>query len=129
MPAYRKRDSLKPLKDQVGFTLIEVMTALVILSITVTALSSAVSQSTNNISQLKQKQFANWVAHNQMSLYMLGELESVQGSSRFADINYRWKLQVSNTQTANFNKIELTVTTEANPEYTQASITAYKGVK
>jgi len=110
-----------------GFTLIEVMVSLMILSIVVTALTLAVSQSTNNIGQLKQHQFAAWVAHNQLSLYLLERESESKGSSEFAGGKFLWNITKSNTDTANFYRLRITVATSTEPDYTLAYITAFKG--
>ncbi|MCJ8341004.1 MAG: type II secretion system minor pseudopilin GspI [Pseudomonadales bacterium] len=112
---------------QSGFTLIEVMVALMILSIVVTALSLAVSQSTNNIGRLKQHQFAAWVAHNQISLYMLDAQPESSGSSQFAGGKYLWKITSSNTDTAKFYRLRVTVAAAAEPDYLLADLSAFKG--
>ena len=110
-----------------GFTLIEVLTALMILSITVIALSTAASQSTRNVSQLRQKQFANWIAHNQMSLYLLGRSSQNQGQKRYAGIDYFWEIKTSSTQTANFRKVTINISSLAAKDYTLATTTAFQG--
>ena len=55
-------------RECTGFTLIEVMVSLLILSVVVGALSFAMTQSTRNIGQLKQRQYALWVAQKQPKL-------------------------------------------------------------
>ena len=112
---------------QRGFTLIEVMVALMILSIVVTALTLAVSQSTNNMGALKKHQFATWVAHNQISLYLLDAQPESSGTSQFAGGKYRWKITRSNTDTANFYRLRVTVASQAEPDYILAYINAFKG--
>ncbi len=110
-----------------GFTLIEVMVSLMILSVVVTALTLAVSQSTNNMGQLKQHQFAAWVAHNQISLYLLNAQPENTGTSQFAGGEYRWKITKSNTDTANFYRLRVTVASQSEPDYILADISAFKG--
>ena len=110
-----------------GFTLIEVLTALMILSITVTALSTAASQSTRNVTELRQKQFANWLAHNQMTLYLLGRLSQNQGQKRYAGIDYYWDIKTSNTQTANFRKVTINIASPLAKDYTLATAIAFQG--
>ncbi|EPJ55682.1 MAG: hypothetical protein OFPI_02920 [Osedax symbiont Rs2] len=112
---------------QRGFTLIEVMVSLMILSIVVSALSLAVSQSTNNMGQLKQQQFAAWVAHNQISLYLLETQPETTGTSQFGGGNYRWQITSSNTDTANFYRLHITVTRQGQPNYILADLSAFKG--
>jgi len=109
-----------------GFTLIEVMVALLILSVVVGALSFAVTQSTRNIGQLKQRQFALWVAQNNLNLHLIGAQSGTQGESNFAGINFLWKISRSNTDTKNFNKITIKVANKKVPDYSLAQLIAFK---
>ena len=103
----------KLFKD-LGFTLIEVMVALVILSLVAGSLSIAVSQSTRNLGQAKQHQFAAWVAHNQLSLYSLQKGKRLSGESHFGGIDFNWKITKTATDTANFNKLTIEVANTKN---------------
>lgn len=109
-----------------GFTLIEVMVALLILSVVVGALSFAVTQSTGNIGQLKQRQFALWVAQNKLNLHLIGAQSGTQGESNFAGIDYLWKISTANTDTKNFNKITINVANKKVPGYSLAELVAFK---
>jgi len=113
-------------RQQAGFTLIEVMVALLILSVVVGALSFAMTQSTRNIGQLKQRQFALWVAQNKLNLHLIGAQSGTQGESNFAGINFLWKISRSNTDTKNFNKITIDVANKKVPEYLLAQLIAFK---
>lgn len=55
------------LKYQAGFTLIEVLVALGLIAIALTAAMSAASVTVNNAAGLKQRTFAHWVAMNKMA--------------------------------------------------------------
>jgi general secretion pathway protein I len=115
-------------KPALGFTLLEVMMALVIFSLVAVSLSMAVSQSTKNISILQYHQFAAWVAHNQLSLYQLDPQTSLTGTSLFAGNEFAWKMEVAATETAKFNKVTIEVTRTTQPEYVLANVMAFRGV-
>ena len=51
----------------IGFTLIEVMAALVIVSLGMLAVIQAVSETANNSVYLRQKSIAHWVAMNRVT--------------------------------------------------------------
>jgi len=104
------------------------MVALFILSAVVGALSFAVTQSTSNIGQLKQRQFALWVAQNNLNLHLIGAHSDNQGESTFAGGKYLWQVSESNTDTKNFKKIVIKVASIKTPEYLLAELIAFKDV-
>lgn len=57
-----------------GFTLIEVMLALVIISIGLTALMISMIYSTTNTQRIKEKTISHWVALQAVSMVQLGLL-------------------------------------------------------
>jgi general secretion pathway protein I len=64
-----------PVKKNQGFTLIEILIALAILSISLTAIIKATSQNIKNTLYLQDKTIANWVAVNIMNEARLGLLK------------------------------------------------------
>ncbi len=54
------------MKKVEGFTLIEVMIALAIFAIAITALMSAMNSSANNLTGLQNRTLAQWIASNRM---------------------------------------------------------------
>jgi general secretion pathway protein I len=64
-----------PIKKHQGFTLIEILIALAILSISLTAVIKATSQNIKDTLYLQDKTIANWVALNVMNEARLGILK------------------------------------------------------
>lgn len=64
------------LKSQLGFTLIEVMIALIIASVSLIALSTTLAQYVFNQGTIKERVVATWVAQNRLL-----EIQTVLGSS------------------------------------------------
>ena len=62
---------LQRMRYRQGFTLVEVMVALLILALSLTALQFRISQHVNNSTYLKDKTVAGWIAQNQMELLRL----------------------------------------------------------
>ena len=54
-----------------GFTLVEVMVALMILALSLTALQFRITQHVNNSAYLRDKTVAGWIAQNQLELLRL----------------------------------------------------------
>jgi general secretion pathway protein I len=64
-----------PVKKNQGFTLIEILIALAILSISLTAIIKATSQNIKDTAYLQDKTIANWVAVEIMNEARLGLLK------------------------------------------------------
>ena len=58
--------SIQSYKKHTGFTLIEVLVALAIFAISVTALTGTFQSNINNAARLKDKTMATWVAQNKL---------------------------------------------------------------
>jgi general secretion pathway protein I len=79
-----------------GFTLIEVLVALVIVAFGVGAVLSALSSSAVNVSALREKTLAQWVALNQIADVRLNLQAPQPGTSEgdvknFANGNWHWQ--------------------------------------
>jgi len=95
----------KFLKSQIGFTLIEVMVALFIVSIALPALLSQVVTQVDATAYIRDKTYANWVAQNQIEIQRI-EYELTEKLLRGSAIGQTdlagrtWYWQVKSEQTA-----------------------------
>ena len=96
-----------------GFTLIEVLIALVILSIALAAAARAANIATLGAEESKLRTLATWVAQNRIA-----ELTATRsfpasgiatGKSVMGGIDFEWQQTASDTPNAAFRKIELRV--------------------
>jgi len=84
------------LKKQVGFTLLEVIIALIIFSISLLAITRALGQSARGLSHVEQKTYAHWVARNATNQLLLGlkggylHLGEEEGAMLMGPQEYRW---------------------------------------
>ena len=103
-----------------GFTLLEVMVALAIVSIGLIAAFNAVIQMAHSTTTLRERAFADWIAMNQLTeLRVAGEFPDVgsfDGDVEFAGRDWRWEANVSETGVEDLRRIDITVAYLERPE-------------
>ena len=96
-----------------GFTLIEVLVALAIVTVGMAALLATLTSSADTTVYLRDKTFANWVALNQIALVRIsGQLPAPgksDGDTDFAGRKWHWRLEVSNTQVPGMVRMDVSV--------------------
>ena len=96
-----------------GFTLIEVLVALAIVTVGMAAVLSALTSSAHTVSYLRDKTFANWVALNQIALVRIsGQLPAPgkgDGDVDFAGRKWHWHQEVSTTQLPGMVRMDVSV--------------------
>ncbi len=112
---------MKTATYQQGFTLIEVMVALAIIAIALTAILSTSASQTNNASYLKQKTLAHWVALNEITELRIKkifpDLGDKKGSTDMANHTWYWIRTTKATEDKDSRQVKLTV--YANRDYTR----------
>lgn len=89
------------MNKNIGFTLIEVMIALVILAISLAAVVKVTSQSISNLEYVQNKTIAHWVALNVLADMHAGRIADIHSGSRYNGIeqilahSLEWQLQLS----------------------------------
>ena len=96
-----------------GFTLAEVLIALLIFSIAIIGLMEAGSQNARALSVLEQKQIAGIVADNQLVL-ALSDTDGVRpgaksGSLKMSGRDWEWQLRTEATDTPGFFRLVMDV--------------------
>ena len=106
-----------------GFTLLEVLVSLAIITIVMAALLQSLSVLTRNESSLYSKKLVTWVAQNKLHEIQLNQDSTVpgntSGTSDMAGQSVAWEADISSTSDPLLMKIA--VTTELN----QVSQTLY----
>ena len=115
-----------------GFTLIEVLAALVIVSLGMLGVIQAVSQTVSNSSYLRDKTIAHWVAMNRLTETRLQAsappIEESSGEVDMAGQRWRWTMNVSKTAVENVRRIDVNVTLAgADKKFSLASMTGFFG--
>ena len=111
-----------------GFTLIEVLIALVILAVALAAAARAASVATVSAEESKLRTLATWVAQNRIALLTATRSFPpsgiATGTSALGGIDFEWQQTASDTPNAVFRKVDIRV---LRPKDTQtlATLTAY----
>jgi general secretion pathway protein I len=115
-----------------GFTLIEVLAALVIVALGMLGVIEAVTQSARNGTYLREKTLAHWIALNVITEKRLEpEPPSVTESSgdvEFAGQRWRWSMLVTQTQVASLRRMDVSVRPADAPDTSAlATVTGFYG--
>lgn len=82
-----------------GFTLIEVLVALAVLTIALAAVMRALSQSIDTSASLRDRTVAMWVAQNRLATHQVERdfpaLDTTEGDAEMAGRAWRWREQVT----------------------------------
>lgn len=103
-------------RRQAGFTLIEVLVALVIVAVGMSVLMSTLTSSAKTIVYLQDKTFAEWLALNQIALARLqlkqGQLPpqtSTNGDLDYAGRSWHWRQDVIASEVPGIERIDFKV--------------------
>jgi len=104
-------------KQRRGFTLIEVLVALVILALALSAGIKAAGALTNNAERLTDTMAAQWCAENQLAALVLARQFPAVGEASFnceqGARAYVGQLMVRPTPNPNFRRVDARITNEA----------------
>jgi len=96
-----------------GFTLIEVMVALVIVSLALAGVAASMGQMIDTANTMRDRTFASWIAQNQIAeMRLAGVIPEVGESSDevdYANTTWVWTANVSETGVENLLKVDVSV--------------------
>jgi general secretion pathway protein I len=95
-----------------GFTLIEVLVALVIVAFGMGAVLSSLTSAANNTMQLRERSFAEWVGLNQLAAARLDRampVDKKEGDVEFAGSYWHWLQQASDMEIPGVKRILIQV--------------------
>jgi general secretion pathway protein I len=115
-----------------GFTLIEVLAALVIVALGMLGVIQAVTQTVRNGTYLREKTLAHWIAMNVITeRRLVNEPPPIGESSEdveFANQRWRWTLKVTQTQVASLRRMDVSVRPADKPDGTAlTTVTGFYG--
>ena len=100
-------------KKSKGFTLLEVMVALLIIAIGLGAIIDSAGNTTLHATYLRQKTIAGWVAQNEIALYRAKRTwesaGSRKGKATMANVEWSWRMEISKTDDPSLRRLDIEV--------------------
>ncbi len=117
------------MKRRGGFTLIEIMVALAIITIALGAIIESTTASNRNLQYLRDRSIASWVAGNELARVrarrLWGSRSNREGSVEMGGREWRWKMQIHKTDDPDMRRIDIQVFAEGDEPL--AHITGFTG--
>jgi general secretion pathway protein I len=115
-----------------GFTLIEVLAALVIVALGMLGVIEAVTQTARNGTYLRERTLAHWIAMNVLTERRLlpnpPDIAESSDEVEFAGERWRWSLTVTQTAVESMHRLDIRVRRADAPETSSlASLTGFYG--
>lgn len=96
-----------------GFTLIEVMVALTIVALSLTAVTASLSQMIDAGQTMRDRTYASWIAQNRITELRLAfetpEVGATNGEVQYANTDWAWRAVVSETGVEDLYRIDVAV--------------------
>lgn len=104
--------SIRP-NRQPGFTLVEVMVALIIIALSLTAMSVTMGAMLDNATTLRERTYASWIAQNKIvevrAAGAIPETRTTNGEVDYAKSEWTWEMTVSETGVEGLLRIDVSV--------------------
>ena len=111
-----------------GFTLIEILVALALAAVALTAGMRALAQAADGAGTLKARTLALWVAQNRLAAIQIAPdtlAADAQGRSEQAGMAFVWRVSVGGTPNPAFRRVDIVVAEATVPDYALARLTGY----
>lgn len=113
-------------KPQTGFTLIEVLIAITVIALAMSAIIRTASTSAYNTAHIRDKTFAHWVAQNHMESLRLEKTFPSTGEKEtdveMADRKWKITTKISETPEKDLRRIDIRVRGEDDPKSTSITL-------
>lgn len=121
---------IKLRKTDLGFTLIEVLLALAIIAIALTALLKATAQNVENTGRIKEITISHWVAEQAVNMIQLGLFQPNPGQESTQTTNllgqkWYWRASLQSTPVKKVQKIVISVSQDQIGPFREA-LTAFR---
>ena len=96
-----------------GFTILEVMVALAIIALALTAVGAKMNHMIDTANAMRDRTFASWIAQNRITEIRLAgqipEATTTSGEVEFAGVEWEWRAEVYETGIENLMRVEVSV--------------------
>ena len=114
-----------------GFTLLEVLVALAVVAIALTAAVTAAGQDARNVALLRDRTLAHWVAMDRITESQLSDdwpgVGKHEGDTVMAGQEWHWTLSVSATDDDDVRRLDVEVRNTPREKRALTSLIAYLG--
>lgn len=115
-----------------GFTLLEVLIALFVLSLALLALMRTAAGQAETFTAVRERILADWLAQVVIAETRIGNpLPSPgrnSGQRRFGGRDWRWELDVQPTQAATIRRLDVRISTALAPTVPVVTLTGFTGI-
>lgn len=119
------------MKSERGFTLVEVMVALAIVALALTAMAASMNMMIDNATTMRERTYASWIAQNKIAeLRLAGALPEPgtnSGEVEYAGMEWGWRTVISDTGVESFMRIDVTVSL-LDSDYDIRTLTGFIGL-
>jgi general secretion pathway protein I len=96
-----------------AFTLVEVMVALAIIALSLTAVAAKMGRMIDTSNSMRERTYASWIAQNKIAEMrlenILPEVSSSSGDVAYANMTWRWRAVVSESGIENLYRVDVEV--------------------
>lgn len=96
-----------------GFTLLEVMIALIIVALSLTAVAGSMSQMIFKAKIMRDRTYASWIAQNRIAEIRLApatpDVGASNGEVQYANVDWTWRAVISETGVDDLYRIDVSV--------------------
>jgi general secretion pathway protein I len=102
------------IQKKTGFTLVEVLLALAVIAIALTALLKVTAQNIENTNRIKEKTISHWVAMQavsmiQLNLVQVNQSQETTQATKMLGERWYWRTKISATYSKKIQKITISV--------------------
>lgn len=113
-----------------GFTLLEVLVALLVLGFALAAVIQSVASQADNTAYLRQKTLAHWVAQNrltEMRIQAAWATEEEKDTVEMGGRTWHWRSKIEETPDPDLRRVEIFVTVSEDEELPLAHLIGFLG--
>ncbi len=104
---------MKGIQKSAGFTLLEVMIALVIVGLSLLAIAGKMGRMLDAANTMRDYTYASWIAHNKITEMRLANIvpavSASSGEIEYAGVDWAWRAVVSETGVENLYRVDVSI--------------------